>query len=426
MYDSQRLASKRDGWSSTPRCSKSCETCVNKSLASTNFRAWYSSKACVCMCTASTFQSSAGGAITSCTFVGSRLPFTATQSTGREGGNWCKRLGVSTLSLISVRVLYRELRPFKRADKLMPSPKSPYFIRLCEPMFPARICPECTPQRQWTTTSCPVPVVTMHLPVTTLWMSWAVRMPASEWCLRTVGVLYTARTSSPMNSRRTPRCFWMQSAMRLNTFDSKFKTSLGDKERQDSSKPAMSAKRMVAWTLATPMVASVPEVYSRSTTQGGTYLDHDLIALRMPLKEFCKSLSSSATLGRAFSDGCSRSMCTSSRHDIAIMSSTSVCRGCSRLPENTFIFTFKTYTKINSRRMTEEICMSAHAACSFSWTDWSTSVALTMSGEHIGSQTHENSASRMGLSSRMRRARATGSSFASGGSRQLPTPSTVS
>jgi len=80
------------------------------------------------------------------------------------------------------------------------------------------------------------------------------------------------------------------------------------------------------------------------------------MALRIDLNATCKCCSSSATwIGFELSAGMSSSICTSSRHDIACMSSTSDRRGVSKLPENMLIFMFKIYTKVRSNRMTIRI-----------------------------------------------------------------------
>mmetsp|Transcript_14299 Transcript_14299/g.36523 ORF Transcript_14299/g.36523 Transcript_14299/m.36523 type:complete len:251 (+) Transcript_14299:708-1460(+) len=180
-----------------------------------------------------------------------------------------------------------------------------------------------------------------------------------------------------MNSRSVPWYLWMTSEILPRACESRSSTSFGERSRQTSSNPSISTKRMVVLHLATPIVASMPVWYKRSTTQGGTYMDQDRMALRMPLKAVSRCCNSSATwTDFGFSTGSSASRWTSSRHDMAIMSSTNERSGCSRFPENMLIFMFRTYTKISSSTMTKTIVKSRHSAALSACAERSTSAVL--------------------------------------------------
>mmetsp|Transcript_28149 Transcript_28149/g.79545 ORF Transcript_28149/g.79545 Transcript_28149/m.79545 type:complete len:278 (+) Transcript_28149:527-1360(+) len=276
--------------------------------------------------------------------VGLLLPFTATMSTGR-----CRTLPAtsslrSTASLASVCVRYLELSVLIRAARLMLSPRNPYFIRVMEPMFPARIWPVCRPQRHLMRAPPPGSGATSGKDAKASCISWQASTPASSWPSSATGVLNAARTSSPLNSRSVPPLLWMTSAILPSAADSRLSTSSGRRPRLAASKPSMSQKRMVARHVATPIVASTPSLSSRCTTQGGTNLDQDRTALRIDLNVVWTSCSSVISLRGFFSasTGGSRSMCARSREEIVIISSARIRSGCRMVLVKLLIFVLMT------------------------------------------------------------------------------------
>mmetsp|Transcript_106673 Transcript_106673/g.296904 ORF Transcript_106673/g.296904 Transcript_106673/m.296904 type:complete len:354 (+) Transcript_106673:791-1852(+) len=248
--------------------------------------------------------------------------------------------------LARVRVPYREFRVFSLAAKLTASPKMPYFMRFLEPMFPAKVLPVWMPTRHFTEISLPPCTVIVGSPPITLWISSAEAMVAYTWCFRKFGVLNTARTSSPMNSKRVPRRSSMTSAILPSTRESKDSTSCGVRSLQASSKSWMSQKRMLTSHFATPMVASMPALKSRCTTHGGTYMDQDRMALRMDTKASFNCFSSwTSRFGLHKSGGMSLSTFRISREVIATMSSANDLIGWTSMAVNFWIFTFSTTTK---------------------------------------------------------------------------------
>mmetsp|Transcript_22378 Transcript_22378/g.63500 ORF Transcript_22378/g.63500 Transcript_22378/m.63500 type:complete len:228 (+) Transcript_22378:1079-1762(+) len=144
-----------------------------------------------------------------------------------------------------------------------------------------------------------------------------------------------------------------------------------------SSKPSMSQKRMLTSHFATPMVASRPLLKSRCTTQGGTYIDHDRMVLRMDKRASCSTwISLTAAVGSGNGASSSLSAVSISRDDIAIMSSASDRRGLTSRAVNFWILTFSTSTKQVSSTTMATIVSTEKSVPSRACTFWSSSAML--------------------------------------------------
>mmetsp|Transcript_13468 Transcript_13468/g.31628 ORF Transcript_13468/g.31628 Transcript_13468/m.31628 type:complete len:257 (+) Transcript_13468:922-1692(+) len=188
-------------------------------------------------------------------------------------------------------------------------------------------------------------------------MSVAEAREAKTWRLRKFGVLKTASTSSPMNSSRVPSRSSMTSAICPRTVVSKLNTSVGARPLQASSKPSMSQKRILTSHFATPISASMPSLKSRCTTQGGTYIDQDLMARHMDTKAFCSWFNSSTSLT---SPVCmSLSTWRTSKEDSAFMSSTRERSGVTSIPVTCWILAFCAHAKKHSKTTVHSIVSNA-------------------------------------------------------------------